>query len=86
MVEMFDKLSAIAIICLTIVVLGSIIAISIYQINDRVLMAKNIESAIQKGVDPLTVRCSYTEGNDPICIAFSSSRNEVVLQTSNIKK
>lgn len=86
MVEMLDKLSAIAIICLTIVTLGSIISLSIYQINDRVLMSKNIESAIQKGVDPLTVRCSYSKGDDPICISFTISKHDSVSTPSVTKK
>ena len=40
-----------AIICLTLVTLGAIIGVSVYQVNDRVLMANNIEKAIAKGID-----------------------------------
>ena len=75
-----------AIICLTLVTLGGIIGVSIYQVNDRVLMAKNIENAIAKGVDPMSVRCSYARGDDPICIAFAAIRSEPVIQSTPVKK
>lgn len=51
-----------------------IISISFYHINDRNLMAKNIEQAIAKGVDPLSVRCSYQTQADPICITYSMKK------------
>ena len=75
-----------AIICLTLVTLGAIIGVSVYQVNDRVLMANNIEKAIAKGIDPISVRCSYTRGDDPICIAFASKTEEPVLQSNLSKK
>ena len=37
-----------AIICLTLVTLGAIIGVSVYQVNDRVFMANNIEKQLQK--------------------------------------
>jgi hypothetical protein len=78
-----DKL---AIVCLTLVTVSAIIGVSIYQVNDRVLMAKNIENAIAKGIDPMSVRCSYTRGDDPICIAFGATKNDPVLQSIPVKK
>ena len=78
-----DKL---AIICLTIVVTSSILGLSIYHVNDRVLMAKNIQDAISKEIDPLSVRCSYARGDDPVCIAFAARKNETVLQSVTPKK
>jgi len=42
-----------------IVVCTAIIGAIIYNINDRNNMAKNIEAAIAKGVDPLSVKCAY---------------------------
>ena len=42
------------------VVLAVIISISLYNINDRTLMSKNISEAVAKGMDPLSVRCSYS--------------------------
>lgn len=64
-------------IALSAVILASIIGLSIYHISDRALMANNIESAINKGINPMSVRCSYVRGDDPICIAFAAKSEEV---------
>ena len=49
-------------------------------------MAKNIQDAIAKEIDPLSVRCSYARGDDPVCIAFAARKNESVLQSVTPKK
>ena len=59
------------IIACTIIAVTAIISAVIYNINDRSLMAKNIEQAIAKGVDPLSVKCSYQTQTDPICVTYS---------------
>lgn len=58
----------------TIIVVTMIISAVIYNINDRSLMAKNIEQAIAKGVDPLSVKCSYQTHVDPICVTYSMKK------------
>jgi len=58
----------------TIIAVSAIIGTAIYQINDRMLMAKNIDNAIAKSVDPLSVRCSYADGKDMICVAYGASQ------------
>lgn len=60
-------------ICGSIIALSVIIGILIYFVSDRQLMAQNIESAISKGIDPLSVRCSYVHSQDLICVAFAAS-------------
>lgn len=60
-------------ICGSIIMLSVITGIGLYLINDRQLMAKNIETAISKGIDPLSVRCSYAIGSDIICVAYAAS-------------
>jgi hypothetical protein len=57
----------------TIILLSAVISLSYYFINDRTLMSKNIDSAIARGLDPLSVRCSYADSKDIICIAFAAS-------------
>ena len=44
-----------------------------YNINDRNNMAKNIEAAIAKGVDPLSVKCAYETNSNPICITYAAT-------------
>lgn len=34
-------------------------------------MKSNIESAIVKGIDPLSVRCAYSTGYDQVCMAYA---------------
>ena len=58
---------------ITLVLLSIIVAISVYSMNDRKLMAANIENAIAKGIDPLTVRCSYARDYDTICITHAAA-------------
>ena len=36
-------------------------------------MAENMNAAISKGIDPLSVRCSYVQSHDLICVAFAAS-------------
>lgn len=61
------------IICVTIVFLAVTAGATVYNINDRKLMAENINRAIEKGVDPLSVRCSYASSHDLICVSFAAS-------------
>ena len=73
-------------VCGTIICISMILGISAYNINDRNLMSKNIDNAIAKGIDPVSVRCAYARENDVVCVAFASSGKEVVLQSSSSKK
>lgn len=61
------------IISATIIFLSGIISLSYYSINSKNLMAKNIDSAIARGIDPISVRCSYADSKDIICIAHAAS-------------
>jgi len=44
-----------------------------YNINDRNNMAKNIEAAITKGVDPVSVKCAYETNTNTICITYAAT-------------
>ena len=57
-----------------IVVCTAMIGAIIYNINDRNNMAKNIEAAIAKGVDPLSVKCAYETSTNPICITYAMKK------------
>lgn len=62
------------IIAVSMVALSFIAAGTVYNINDRTLMSKNIEQAITKGIDPLSVKCSYQTSIDPICLSYSMKK------------
>lgn len=59
----------------TIIIVSIILGLTIYAINDRMLMSKNIDNAIAKGVDALSIRCSYADSRDMICVAYGASHN-----------
>lgn len=54
-----------------ILALAGIVAVSLNYINDRSNMAKNIETAISKGVDPLSVKCAYETNPTATCVAYA---------------
>jgi hypothetical protein len=62
------------IVAVAIVFITAIISISVYYINDRALMSKNIDAAIAKGVDPVAVRCSFVQQTDTICVAYAAAQ------------
>jgi pyruvate/oxaloacetate carboxyltransferase len=58
----------------TIVVCTAMVSTVFYNLNDRNNMSKNIESAISKGVDPLSVKCAYEVTPNAICITYAANR------------
>ncbi len=62
------------VVCAAIVVVAFIAGITVYNMNDRNNMAKNIEAAIAKGMDPLAVKCSYETHPGAICITYAAVR------------
>ena len=61
-------------ISVVIVLCTAIIGTIIYNLNDRNNMARNIEAAITKGVDPLSVKCAYETNVNSVCIAYSIAK------------
>jgi hypothetical protein len=61
-------------ISVVLVLCSFIAATAIYNINDRNNMAKNIEAAIAKGVDPLSVKCAYETSANPTCITYAMKK------------
>ena len=52
-------------------------------------MQGNISSAIEKGIDPVAVRCAYASQNDNVCVAYAithGSLPSVSPQPSSSKK
>ena len=48
-----------------------IVAFWNYKINENNLMSQNIQNAMSKGIDPLSVRCTYAADTDNICLAYA---------------
>jgi hypothetical protein len=68
----FDLITVV--VCIAIVCVAMIVGITVYKMNDRNNMAKNIEAAIAKGMDPLSVKCSYETHPGAICITYAAVR------------
>ena len=64
------------IVAVGLTMIAMIVGVSIYNVNDRSLMAKNIDSAIAKGLDPISVRCSYVTNTDTICVAYAAAQGK----------
>jgi hypothetical protein len=61
------------VIGVTTVIVSVVVGATYYNVNDRVLMSRNIDSAIAKGLDPISVRCSFVTNTDTICVAYAAS-------------
>jgi hypothetical protein len=61
------------VIATALVFISIIIGATYYNVNDRKLMSANIDSAIAKGIDPISVRCSFAQSGDTICVAHAAS-------------
>jgi hypothetical protein len=68
------KQTELFLICFTGMVICALLCGIGYISNDRILMSKNIEQAITKGVDPLSVKCAYTTNPDAICITYAMKK------------
>ena len=56
-----------------------IAAISATAYNSRVkdeLMAKDIQTAMEKGVNPMVIRCAYSSEDDRICLIYTATRGD----------
>lgn len=69
------KIEAITVfVCISIVAISAIAGTTIYNINDRNNMSKNIDAAIAKGIDPLSVKCSYESYASATCITYAAMK------------
>lgn len=77
----FLKIDSVVVICVTLVLLALVGGATHYHVNDRNLMATNIQQAISSGINPLAVRCSYARTDDAVCVAYSFSGANTPLPT-----
>ena len=64
------------VIALAIIFVSVVIGVTYYNVNDRILMSRNIDSAIAKGLDPISVRCSFVTNTDTVCVAYAASNKK----------
>ncbi len=63
------------IVSVTLMIVTLVISVCYYNLKKDELMSKNIDTAVEKGIDPMAVRCSYSARDDIICIAYAASGN-----------
>ena len=54
-----------------VLLLVIILAFWNFKITESNLMSKNIQDAMSKGIDPLSVRCTYAPDTDNVCLAYA---------------
>lgn len=60
------------VISILIGVMTLIMSVTFYQYNQLQALKSNIESAIVKGIDPVAVRCAYSDQRDVVCVAYGA--------------
>jgi hypothetical protein len=64
-----DRVFIIAVLIGFISLAGSV---TFYKYNELQALKSNIESAIVKGIDPVAVRCAYSDQRDVVCVAYGA--------------
>ena len=60
-------------VSIALVVLSMIGAVTFYQYSELKSLERNVESAIVKGIDPVSVRWAYAKQSYTICIAYGTA-------------
>jgi hypothetical protein len=48
--------------------------VTYYNYNQTQAVKSNIETALGKGIDPLSVRCAYSNSQDTVCVAYAARK------------
>ncbi len=51
-------------------VIGSV---TYYNVVQQQKFAENLKYAMERGIDPMVIRCSYDKMNDVTCVAYAAS-------------
>jgi hypothetical protein len=60
-------------ISVLLAIAGLIAAITFYNLKKDEAIQSGIQTAIEKGIDPLAVRCAYSNGEDKLCLVYAAS-------------
>lgn len=79
------------IISVTIAAAGTFSYINYLKADQKIneLISRDIQLAVQKGIDPIIIRCVYQKQSDNVCIVLAATRNSdkaVQLITDNSPK
>jgi hypothetical protein len=57
--------------CITLCIATLIGCVTFYKYNEMKSIEKNIDAAIAKGIDPLAVKCAYSDGATNLCLTYT---------------
>ena len=66
----------VGVIGFTIIVCTTVVSAFNHSVNTQNNMAKNIEAAIAKGVDPVSVKCAYDTNSSTTCITYAATQKK----------
>lgn len=61
------------IIGIVLIVITAIICMTFYNYNQTLAVKSSVESAIVKGIDPMSVRCAYGS-TDSVCMVYAARK------------
>jgi hypothetical protein len=67
--ELICKLIAVVIICIS-----TLVSVCIMYDKKNTAISNAIEIAVQKGIDPVAVRCAFAAESDNICIVYTQRK------------
>ena len=73
------------IISLLIAFVSLIGSVVYYHVNQLKSIETNVQSAIEKGIDPIAVRCAYANERDVVCVAYASAHPSVAPAPAPVK-
>ena len=73
------------IISLLIAFVSLIGSVVYYNVNQLKSIESNVQSAIEKGIDPIAVRCAYANERDVVCVAYASAHPSVAPAPAPVK-
>ena len=65
------------IISVLIAFVSLIASVVYYHVNQLKSIETNVQTAIEKGIDPIAVRCAYASERDVVCVAYAAAHPAV---------
>lgn len=65
-----------AMISIVVVAIAAISAAAYTSLTRNQLMAKDLQVALDKGVNPIVIRCAYADEGDRICLVYAAGGDE----------
>jgi hypothetical protein len=60
-------------ISVLLAVIALIVSVTFYNLKKDEAIQSGIQSAIEKGIDPIAVRCAYSNSQDTLCMVYAAS-------------